>query len=151
LIYFGIVYKEKEIATFVCSFDKIEPMKKILALLLLSPLAFSEDVVSDLIGKTWIESSANDVGLANHHYRFFKDGRFYAMSKPTDDKTGMFIWNGAYEMRKSNDSFSIYSDDMKCDYFVSKIGTFYRLDNYTRNFSNICPDLLVKDSLTTLK
>jgi hypothetical protein len=28
LIYFGIVYKEKEIATLVCSFAKIEPMKK---------------------------------------------------------------------------------------------------------------------------
>jgi hypothetical protein len=126
-------------------------MKKLLALLLLSPLAFAEDVVSDLIGKTWIESSANNTAVALHQYRFFDDGRFYAMSKPTDEKAGMFIWNGAYEMRKSNDSFSIYSDDMKCDYFVSKIGTFYRLDNYTRNFSNICPDLLVKESPTDLK
>tara|TARA_B100001093_G_scaffold514573_1_gene588881 strand:+ start:1101 stop:1448 length:348 start_codon:yes stop_codon:yes gene_type:complete len=115
-------------------------MKKLLALLLLSPLAFADDVVSDLIGKTWIESLANDVALANHHYRFFKDGRFYALSKHTGGGAGTFIWNGAYEMRKSNNSFSIYSDTMKCDYFVYKIGTFYRLDNSSRNFNNICPD-----------
>ena len=126
-------------------------MKKLLALLLLSPLAFADDVVSNLIGKTWIESSANDVALANYHYRFFEDGRFYALSKPTDDTKGMHIWQGAYEMNKSNNSFSIYSDDMKCSYYVYKVGTFYRLDNSSRNFSNICPDLLVKDSLTTLK
>ena len=126
-------------------------MKRLLLLLLLSPLVIADDVVSDLVGKTWIESSATNTALASHQYRFFNDGRFYALSKPTDDKVGMFIWNGAYVIRKSNNSFSMYSDDMECAYKVSKIGTFYRLDNYTRNFSNICPDLLVKESLTDLK
>jgi hypothetical protein len=126
-------------------------MKRLLALLLLSPLAFTEDAVSDLVGKTWIESSAKNTSVALHQYRFFDDGRFYALSKPTDERTGMFIWNGAYEIFDDNNSFSMYSDDMECSYFVSKIGTFYRLDNYKRNFTNICPDLLVKESLTDLK
>ena len=127
-------------------------MKRLLLLLLLSPLTFAKDVVSDLVGKTWIESSANNSAVALHQYRFFDDGRFRAISKPTDDgTTGMFFWNGAYEIRKSNDSFSIYSDDMQCDYFVYKIGNFYRLDNSTRNFNNICPNLLVKEALTSLK
>ena len=124
-------------------------MRKLLVLLLLSPIAFA-NVVTDLIGKTWIESSANDPALALHTYRFIEDGRFIAISKSTDSERN-FIWDGAYEMFVPNNSFSIYSDDMKCTYYVKKLGSFYRFTNYTRNFTNICPDLLVKKSPTQLK
>ena len=125
-------------------------MKKLLLLLLLSPLVIADDeVVTDLINKTWIESSASDMTSAKHVYRFFEDRSFFAVSESTNGDGG-FVWNGAYEMRKNN-YFSIYSDELECVYQVSKIGSFYRLENIKRNFTNICPDLLVKESLTDLK
>ena len=112
--------------------------KKLLALLLLSPIAFAEKVVvTDLIGWTWIESSANDPALALHTYRFIEDGRFIAISKSTDSE-GNFVWDGAYEIIESNNSFSIYSDDMKCHYYVKKLSSFYRFSNSSRiNYSAI--------------
>ena len=124
-------------------------MEKILALLLLSPLAFAESAVSNLVGKTWIESSANNQKVALHQFRFFADGRFYGLSKHTGGEAQMFIWNGAYTMESNN--LTIYSDDMVCSYNVYKIGNFYRLYNFKRTFAYICPDLLIKESPTDLK
>ena len=125
-------------------------MKKLLALLLLSPLAFADEVASDLIGKTWIESSAKDTEDSGHTFRFIEDGRFFAISDTVDDK-GLLVWDGAYKISSENKSFSIYSDDLECGYWVYKLGSFYRLENYSRNYTNICPDLLIKESPSELK
>jgi len=51
LIYFGIVYKEKEIATFVCSFAKIEPMLEgasvLIALWVLYRFALKDEISNE--------------------------------------------------------------------------------------------------------
>ena len=59
MIYFGIVYKEKEIATFVCSFAKIEPMETILLFISFVILfcAVWFPIFFDWMGKLGLESN----------------------------------------------------------------------------------------------
>ena len=127
-------------------------MKKLLSLLVLSQLAFADEIViTDLIGKTWIESSAINSVFADHTYRFYDDGRFYGSFVDADDRKSIHLWNGAYAIRKNSNNLHILSDDKECLYEVSKIGTFYKLTNLYRSFSNICPSLLVKEAPVNLK
>ena len=121
-------------------------MKKLLLLLLLVPMVNAEFYAKELVNKTWITSSASNMEDSNHIFRFFGNGMFYALSETTNG-TGRIVWNGAYEIK----NLYIYSDDKSCTYRVKKISMFYEIVNIYKSHTNICPDLLIKESEDQLK
>ena len=127
-------------------------MKKMFIALLLVPMLNAEFYAEELVNKTWITSSAKNMEDSSHIFRFFGNGMFYALSETTNG-TGQIVWNGAYEIKNiaTVQNLYIYSDDKSCTYRVNKIAMFYEIVIIYRSHTNICPDLLIKESADQLK
>ena len=130
-----------------------EQMKYIpLILILLSPFAFAEteDIGEELKEKiTLINSSAKSFSGASSYFQFGISNSLRAKTQTHGSDGGQVYWDGVYELRTDKPTngtayLRMYSDENQCDYVISRLGSFYKFINIKRNFTNICPDLLMK-------
>ena len=121
-------------------------MKKILALLLLSPLAFA-DMKDELNGKILINSSAFGRTDSTSQIEIKKDNELYAVIEGHGTNGVKTWWNGAYKWDEYGNTITLMADTNKCKYFVEKVGNHYSFNIAIaswRSYSNICPNLLMK-------
>ena len=128
-------------------------MKKLLALLLLSPLA-SADIKDEINGKILINSSGIDTVTNDSYIMLKKDNGLIAQIQGYGADGVKTYWVGAYEWSNEGKYISFFSDDFQCTYYVKKVGKFYSFEISVfptkRSYSNICPNLLMKISAEAL-